>query len=79
MALTKNDLIQISNLLNSQLDIRFEDQKQEIENLLTPFRSDMFTKIDPILKEVVTAREERPLIENRIEALEKLHPQDTSI
>ncbi len=39
------------------------------------FRSKFFDKIDPILKEVTTAREERPLIENRLEKLEEIHPK----
>ncbi len=37
------------------------------------FKSEFFNKIDPILKEVTTAREERPLIENRLEKLEEIH------
>lgn len=68
MTLTKSDL--------SQLDRRFENQKDEIleemDTKLTNLKSDLFEKIDPILKEVITAREERPLIENRIEALEEI-------
>ena len=59
MTLTGSDLDQIENLLNEKL---------------TKLKSDIFDKIDPILKEVVTAREERPLIENRLEKLEKIHP-----
>ena len=71
MTLTKQDL--------NQIDIRLENQKEdilgEIENKLTQLKSDFFEKIDPILKEVTTAREERPLIENRLEKLEEIHPQ----
>ena len=82
MTLTKNDLKQIGNMIDNRLDLRFENQKEEIEQIMTKFRSDMFTKIDPILKEVLTAREERPIMvhrqedhEDRIEVLEKIHPQ----
>ncbi|MCX6705855.1 MAG: hypothetical protein NTV24_01990 [Candidatus Woesebacteria bacterium] len=80
MALTKSDLKKIEELLNGQ-DIRFsgklDDFEVKIEAKLYKFRSEFFEKIDPILKEVTTAREERPLIENRIEALEEIHQTGT--
>ena len=86
MILNKNDLQKIGELIDNKLDIRFDTQKEEIQELITEFKSDMFTKIDPILKEVVTARDERPIItekqsnhEDRIEALEKIHPQGEHI
>jgi len=54
MILNKNDL--------SQIDSRLENQKEkileEIDERLTKFRSDFFEKVDPVLKEVTTAREE---------------------
>jgi len=85
MALTKNDLNQVKSVLQNglvnqekRIGIRMDNQKEEIldqiDNKLTKLRSDFFEKVDPILKEVVTAREERPLIENRLEALEEIHP-----
>lgn len=80
MALTKSDLNKIENLLNKQevkFNDKFDDFEVKIENKLYKFRSDFFTKVDPILKEVTTAREERPLIENRIEALEDIHRSGT--
>ena len=71
MTLTKSDL--------TQLDRRFENQKdeilEEIDTRLIKLKSDFYEKIDPILKEVTTAREERVLIENRIEGLEEIHPE----
>ena len=71
MTLTKGDL--------SQVDRRLENQKEEIldeiDTKLTKLRSAFFAKVDPILKEVTTAREERPLIENRLEKLESIHPK----
>jgi len=71
MTLTKGDL--------SQIDRRLETQKEEIldemDEKLTMLRSNLFEKIDPILKEVTTAREERTLVENRLEKLEEIHPQ----
>lgn len=63
MPLNKNDLNQIEVLLDERLDDK-----------LTKLKSDIFDRIDPILKEVTTTREERPLLENRLEALEEIHP-----
>ena len=71
MTLTISDKTWIKNVLEDALD----DQEQKFEAKLTEFKSDFFNKIDPILKEVTTAREERPLIENRIETLEEIHPK----
>lgn len=50
----------------SKLEERFEKHT-------TKLKSDFLEKIDPILKEVKTAREERTLIESRLEALENIH------
>ena len=79
MALNKDDLTQIDR----RLDRRLKSQKEEIleeideklDEKLTNLKSEFFERIDPILKEVVTAREERPLIENRMEKLERIHPK----
>ena len=65
MTLTKNDLNQIKNLLDDQ-EVRFETKIVEV-------KSEFFEKIDPILKEVTTARDERTLVENRLEKLEEIH------
>lgn len=79
MSLTKNDLDQIDLRLDKRIGIRLETQKEEIleeiDEKLTKLKSDFFERVDPVLKEVTTAREERPLIENRIEALEEIHPK----
>lgn len=79
MALTKGDLNQVRSIVAEELDDKLDNQKEvileEIDEKLTNLRSDFFEKVDPILKEVTTAREERPLIENRIEKLEKIHPK----
>jgi len=82
MTLTKGDLKEVRTVLTQELakqegriDFKLESQKdgilEEIDEKLIKFRSGLFNKIDPILKEVVTAREERPLIINRIEKIEK--------
>ena len=86
MTLTKNDLkeldIRLGNLkgvivgnLKGVISEELDNQEDKFENKLTEFKSEFFEKIDPILKEVTTAREERPLIENRLEALEEIHPK----
>ena len=82
MALTKSDFNQLSSLLDKKLTeqtVKFgsivEDVEEKFENKLTEFKSDFFNKIDPVLKEVTTAQEERPLIESRLEALEEIHPE----
>jgi len=85
-SILQNELVRQEKRINFRLvsqekriGIRVDNQKEEIldqiDNKLTKLRSDFFERVDPILKEVVTAREERPLIENRLEALEEIHPQ----
>ena len=68
MALSNSDLKQVRTIVKEEIDESLDDK-------LTNLKSDFFEKIDPILKEVTTAREERPLIENRLERLEKIHPK----
>lgn len=71
MTLTKNDWTQMDRRLGNQKEEILDEIDVKLQNL----KSDFFEKVDPILKEVTTAREERPLIENRIETLEEIHPQ----
>jgi hypothetical protein len=78
MLLTKSDLNQIGVLLDEKL----EEQEETFERKIVEVKSDFFEKIDPILKEVTASREERVVIngriseiEERIEPLEKIHPQ----
>ena len=84
MALNKGDLTQIKVVLQQELnkqekrlgrnlDEKLDGQEEKFEIKLTEFKSEFFEKVDPILKEVTTAREESPLIESRIETLEKIH------
>ena len=80
MVLTKKDLDERLDAFELKLDQiiseKLDEQEEKFEEKLIEFKSEFFTKIDPILKEVVTAREERPLILNRIEKIEKkLHIQ----
>lgn len=68
MALSNIDLKQVRTIVKEEID-------ESLDEKLTKLKSDFFDRIDPILKEVTTAREERPLIENRLEALEEIHPK----
>jgi len=74
MTLTKNDKVFIENALDKQ-ELKFEAK-------ITKFKDEFYTKIDPILKEVVASREDRTIgaeqhlrNQDRIEELEKIHPQ----
>lgn len=67
MSLTNSDKNWIKNLL--------DDEEEKFEAKIVEIKSEFFEKVDPILKEVTTAREERPLLENRLEALEEIHPK----
>lgn len=82
--LTKQES-KFENALSKQ-EFKFENKLDEIEQKfeakLTEFRDDFYTKIDPILKEVTASREDRTIgaeqhrrNEERIEKLEKIHPQ----
>ena len=74
MTLTKSDKIFIENQLDKQ--------EERFEAKITEFKDEFHTRIDPILKEVVASRENRTIgaeqhrrNEDRIEKLEKIHPQ----
>jgi hypothetical protein len=75
----------VKKLLLAQ-DIRnwgkMDKLEEKFEKKVIDLKSDFVEEIDPIINEVTTAREERPLIvekqsnhETRIEALEKVHPK----
>lgn len=74
MTLTRFDFKQFEQILDRKLTEKLDEQEDKFEKKLTEIKSEFFEKIDPILKEVTTAREERPLLENRLEALEEIHP-----
>ena len=75
MTLNKNDLTLIDKRLELQKEEILEEIDEKLDEKLTNLKSEFFERIDPILKEVVTAREERPLIVNRLEKLERIHPR----
>jgi len=64
------------------LNRALENQEDKFEVKITEFKDEFYTRIDPILKEVVASREDRTIgaeqhrrNEDRIEKLEKIHPQ----
>ena len=69
-------LDKLEQRLGVKLTEELDNQEQKFEVKLTEFKSEFFEKIDPILEEVKTARDERPLIINRIEKLEKILMED---
>lgn len=90
MTLTKGDLKLIDKLIDGQkkdilgeVDSKLQTQKQEIfdemDIKLQNLKSDFFERIDPVLKEVVIARDERPLIIDRIQKLERIHPNNKHV
>lgn len=65
----------------TQSDIKSLEEIFVTKDDLQEFKSELFDKIDPILKEVVDGRDERTILthklsnhEDRIEALEQIHP-----
>ena len=71
---TKDDLKKLEN----RIDYKFDDFEIKIEDKLTQFRSDIFDKLDGVLKEILASREEQEINahrlsdhEDRIEKLEK--------
>ena len=72
---TKDDLLRFA----TKIDL--EDLKDDIDQRLTQHHSSLMNTMDKILKEVTTYRDEQTVSaynssdhENRLEALEKIHP-----
>jgi len=82
MTLTSNDLTKVKGIVKEEVhaqEKRLEkmiDEKLEekLDEKLTQLKSDFYEKIDPILKEVVDAREDRAITNHRLSQLEDLHP-----
>lgn len=82
MSLTIDDKKFITDTIGFKLDLKLGEQEQKFEALVTKFKDEFYTKIDPILKEVTASREERVMAaaqhrrnQDRIESLERLHPK----
>ncbi|MFN4212651.1 MAG: hypothetical protein ACK4FL_01645 [Microgenomates group bacterium] len=75
---TKKDIERLPT--REEIEFRLSQFKEEIIEMLRKFRDDIYTKIDPILQEVVTAREEREVSNHRISTLdEKLENHEVRI
>lgn len=79
---TKKDLVDLERRFDNKLDQKLDNQEQKFEKTVTNLKDKFYTKIDPILKEVVASREDRLIgseqhlrNKDRIEKLEKIHPQ----
>jgi len=70
---------QIKSVVKLVISGELTEQEEKYERKLEEFKSEFFDKVDAILKEITTVREERPLIESRLEALEKIHPQGKNV
>jgi len=73
MALTLKDEKRVREIVREEVSEQFSNYDEKMDTKLSRLKSDLFEKIDPVLKEVLTARDERPLIESRLEALEEIH------
>lgn len=54
MAFSKNDLSQIRKIFDEELDNKLDEK---LDEKLTQFRSDMYNRLDEILKEFLASRE----------------------
>ena len=54
-----------------QYDLRDRPTKAEVEEMLVMFRDDFYNKIDPLLTEVVNAREDREITTYEIRQIKK--------
>lgn len=82
MALTPSDkkwiVGTVEAALDRKLDSALADQEQKFEAKIIEVKNDFYNKIDPILKEVIAAQQEREIVahrlsdhEDRIEKVEK--------
>ncbi len=59
------------NVTKEYLDNRLEDVTDHIDETFEKYTNQIFDKIDPILKEVKDAGEERTIIDDRLTKLEE--------
>lgn len=60
-AVTKKDLQDLENKIDVKMDIKLNHLKNELIDEMRQWRDDFYTKIDPLLKEIMTAREDREI------------------
>lgn len=80
MALTKNDFNQLKKIFATKIEL--EELKDEVKEILQKHRSELLNKMDKILKEILSSRQEQTVLSHqtsghgdRISTLEEIHPQ----
>lgn len=67
MPLTSRDLKQISDVVERKLEEKLEEKLDEkLEEKFSQFRDELYTKIDPVLEEVMANRDERTIISHHV-------------
>lgn len=66
MSLTKSDKEWVKDVLDITLESVLDKQEQKFEAKIAEIKDDFYTKIDPVLKEVMAAREECELLSNKV-------------
>lgn len=64
--ITKGLIPQIRTVVSLVIIKELSEQEEKFEEKLTEFKSDFFERVDPILKEVTTAREERKIVSRKL-------------
>ncbi len=80
--LSSADIEYLKEVFATKADMEYLKEVFATKEDLQQFKSDFFDKIDPVLKEIMDNREERTILAHRqsdhtdrIEVLEKIHPQ----
>ena len=63
---TKNDLDALETRVDTKIDLKFDRFRDEVGQMFTNFRSDIFDKLDAFVKEVRDSHEERSILANQI-------------
>lgn len=65
---------------NDYLDIRLDELRDEVKDMITQTHSKLYTRIDPLLKEIVDNREDREIGTQKVRDLEiRLNSHDRRI
>ncbi len=66
--LTKKDINLLKEIFVTKdyLEERFQVFEEKMESKLVQLKSDIFSKLDPILKELVASREEQSLLTHKV-------------
>jgi len=75
MPLTSRDLKQISDVVERKLEEKLEEKLEQkleekldekLEEKFSQFKDELYTKIDPVLEEVMANRDERTIISHHV-------------